>query len=83
MTQDDPLSDPCCQEILDRLHAYLNRRDLSNADVESVRRHLNDCPPCGGLAAFEKALLERLRQSAPCACPETLRARVRALLDLS
>ncbi|MBK6881076.1 MAG: zf-HC2 domain-containing protein [Elusimicrobia bacterium] len=83
MTPNDPMSAPCCQEILDRLHDYLNRRDLSVADRETVRRHLTDCPPCGDLAAFENALLDRLRQSAPCSCPEKLRARVRALLDLS
>lgn len=81
MTQENPMSHPCCQEILDRLHEYLNRRDLSTADRNAVRRHLTDCPPCGDLAAFEEALLERLRASAPCACPERLRARVRALLD--
>jgi anti-sigma factor (TIGR02949 family) len=70
-----------CDQVLDHLYEYLNRKDLTAEDVQEIRRHLGDCPPCGGRYAFEEHLVERLRTADPCECPDTLRRRVRALLD--
>lgn len=76
-----PLS-PDCRAILERLHDYFNRRDLTAGEIEHIRRHLSDCPPCEEISAFEEALLAGLRSAGPCACPERLRARVKALLEI-
>ena len=73
---------PECRAVLERLHDYFNRRDLTADEVEHIRRHLSACPPCEEISAFEEALLARLRASGPCACPDRLRARVKALLEI-
>ena len=71
-----------CDEVLDHLYDYLNQRDLTPGDRADIRRHLEDCPPCGGRYSFEEQLVERLKTADPGECPETLRKRVRAILDL-
>ena len=83
MNMFDPKHWHVCEGVLDRLHEYLNRRDLTPADVEDIRRHLKECPPCGDRYSFEEKLLERLKESDPCQCPERLRSRIKALLDLA
>ena len=72
-----------CEGTLERLHDYLNRRDLTPADVDDIRQHLKECPPCGDRFEFEERLLKRLKESDPCQCPERLRARIKSLLDLA
>jgi mycothiol system anti-sigma-R factor len=34
-----------CKDCLEKLDGYVDR-ELSDAEVEEVRRHLRDCPPC-------------------------------------
>ncbi|MBL0058564.1 MAG: zf-HC2 domain-containing protein [Elusimicrobia bacterium] len=78
----DPKHWRVCEGILDRLHEFLNRRELTPADEEEIRQHLKACPPCGDRFEFEELLLDRLRKADPCRCPDSLRARVQALLNL-
>jgi anti-sigma factor (TIGR02949 family) len=79
----DPKNWKGCEAILDRLHEFLNQRELTRSDVDDIRRHLKECPPCGNRYEFEEHLLERLKKSEPCQCPERLRSRIKALLDLA
>ena len=72
-----------CEEAIDKLHEYLNQRDLTQENVAEIRQHLKDCPPCGDRFNFERQLLERLKKSDPCQCPERLKSRIKALLDMS
>lgn len=83
MNMFDPKHWRGCEGILERLHEYLNRRDLTPEDVKDIRQHLKDCPPCGDRFEFEERLLERLKESDPCQCPYRLRSRIKALLDLA
>jgi len=34
-----------CSDCLEKLDGYLDR-ELTDAEVEQVKRHLVDCPPC-------------------------------------
>lgn len=34
-----------CRECLDQLEQYVDR-ELSDAELEHMKRHFDDCPPC-------------------------------------
>jgi mycothiol system anti-sigma-R factor len=78
----DPKHWHVCEEVLERLYDYLNKRELTPTDEAEIRQHLKQCPPCGGRFEFEERLLARLKGTDPCECPDRLRARVKTLLDL-
>ena len=79
----DPKHWHVCEEILNKLHEYLNKRELTQENVAEIRKHLKECPPCGDRFNFEERLLERLKESEPCQCPDRLKSRIKALLDLA
>jgi len=67
-----------CHDLERQLNSYLDR-ELSEAEMQTVRRHLDDCPPC--LDKFElQAHLKRLvRVHCQKAAPQRLREFVAGL----
>jgi mycothiol system anti-sigma-R factor len=57
---------PDCEAARDRLEAYVDR-ELTEADVVEVRRHLADCPDCERCFEFEAGLKLLVRRKG---CPE-------------
>jgi anti-sigma factor (TIGR02949 family) len=69
-----------CAKVRKQLMDFL-KQELPDHLTEAVKRHLEDCPPCGDCAEYERrfvALLQR-RLSGDC-CPASLRARVLSAL---
>lgn len=52
-----------CKDCLDRLHPFLDR-ELSAAEVEAVKVHLDDCGGCESSFVAEHVFIERVRGSA-------------------
>lgn len=52
-----------CKDCLDRLHPFLDR-ELSAAEVEAVKVHLDDCGGCESSLVAEHVFIERVRGSA-------------------
>lgn len=50
-----------CQHVLERLYEFLDR-ELSEADVVTVRGHLASCPHCTDRFYFEERFLGRVRR---------------------
>ena len=44
-----------CQDCLENLDAYVDR-ELTDAEVVELRRHLEHCPPCEDRYRFEAGL---------------------------
>ena len=44
-----------CRDCLEKLYPYLDR-ELSDAEVERVRVHLAECPPCQHLYELQAGL---------------------------
>ncbi len=61
-----------CHELERQLHSYLDR-ELSEGDMQAVRDHLDDCPPC--LDKFE--LQADLKRLVKVHCQKTAPARLR------
>jgi mycothiol system anti-sigma-R factor len=69
-----------CRDCLKRLDPYLDR-ELTDAEVAEVRRHLGDCPPCEDsyqLQVHVKRLVKVCCDQGR--APEQLRSRLRQLL---
>jgi mycothiol system anti-sigma-R factor len=68
-----------CSQTMRNLSVYIDR-ELSEAEVEKVRAHLDDCPPCEKVFEFH-AELKRLVRKECCAddAPARLREWVRQL----
>lgn len=44
-----------CEGTMQKLHEYVDR-ELTAEDLEAVKRHLGDCPPCQRHFDFEEQL---------------------------
>jgi mycothiol system anti-sigma-R factor len=71
-----------CKETLDKLHTFLDR-ELSDSDLEVVRFHLDQCPPCQHVFRFEEHLRRLVKvhcckDSAPASLREQILARMRS-----
>jgi mycothiol system anti-sigma-R factor len=69
-----------CDECLERLDRYADR-ELTDAEVEEVRGHLERCPPCDECYRLQA----NLKRVVKVCCdkgraPEGLRARLRQIL---
>jgi anti-sigma factor (TIGR02949 family) len=69
-----------CRDCVDKLETYVDR-ELSEDEVESMMRHLAECPPCQDQYQFEAGLRRLVRVC--CAqgeAPPELRAKLREIL---
>lgn len=65
-----------CRECLERLYPYLDK-ELSEADIAIVQKHLDDCRGCARHFVFEAKLIRRVHDA--CAdekAPDQLRERI-------
>ena len=63
------MSDPdctTCEGTMQKLHEYVDR-ELSMGELEAVKQHLDDCPPCQRHFDFEEQLKLLVHRKA---CPE-------------
>lgn len=52
-----------CEQAYREVYAFLDR-ELNDAELEVVRRHLDDCPPCAHLFRFEGTIVRYVRAEA-------------------
>ncbi|MGQ0645753.1 MAG: anti-sigma factor family protein [Elusimicrobiota bacterium] len=71
-----------CEDVFERLYEYINARDLDSAAVEDIRGHLALCRRCYEVYEFERRLVARLQESGACPCPETLKRKIAAFLQI-
>jgi mycothiol system anti-sigma-R factor len=68
-----------CDGVLDRVYAYIDG-EVPEDDVESIRRHLDECAPCLEEYQVEAALKALVRRSCTERAPEQLRRRIHAAI---
>jgi mycothiol system anti-sigma-R factor len=77
MTKQDRIR---CEEVIEHLFAYLDG-ELDPAKRAHIDAHLEECRGCCSRADFERALKRKLAQSGEHDPPETLKRRIRRLID--
>lgn len=80
---DDKLPQPraTCDEVLIHLYEYINHQDVTVELEVQIRQHLDDCRHCFSKYEFEEQLLKRLRALQTTCCPDTLREKIRLLVQ--
>jgi anti-sigma factor (TIGR02949 family) len=69
-----------CEEAVAKLLEFLDG-ELDEIAGRGIERHLETCRECFERAEFERRLRERVAQAAVAPAPESLRRRVRALME--
>jgi anti-sigma factor (TIGR02949 family) len=77
VTDDHKLS---CEQVLEHLLAYLDR-ELDAATSAEIDRHLAECRGCFSRAEFERRLKARVAETGTADAPESLRQRIKALIE--
>jgi anti-sigma factor (TIGR02949 family) len=78
---DSTIQEIDCLEAIDNLYAYLDGELQDKEVIARFEAHLDHCHTCYSRAEMEKALNRRLEASAKDDVPETLRKRLRDLVD--
>ena len=69
-----------CEEAIARLMEYLDG-ELDGVVRRQMEEHLETCRECFDRAEFERRLRERLKETGSTPPPESLRRRIRRLVD--
>lgn len=69
-----------CEEVIDRLLEYLDR-ELDAETEAQLDRHIETCRGCFSRAEFERRLRARVNDTARAKAPDSLRARVRGMIE--
>lgn len=69
-----------CEEAIAQLMEYLDG-ELDEASRRQMEEHLETCRECFDRAEFEHRLRERVKETGSAPAPESLRQRIRGLID--
>lgn len=69
-----------CEDVLEHLFSYLDQEvdEEMHADIE---HHLEQCRECYSRADFERRLKQRIAETGDAEAPESLRQRIKTLID--
>ena len=70
-----------CLEAIDNLYAYLDGEIEDPAVIEEFETHVSHCRSCYSRAEMEKALNGRIAREREGDVPESLRTRLRGLIE--
>lgn len=69
-----------CEEVIGKLLEFLDR-ELDEQTQQAIQEHLEACRGCFTRAEFERRLRARVAKTGEAKAPDSLRRRVRALLE--
>ncbi len=77
----DHTFDRDCLEAFDHLYAYLNNEIRDPETLAKMEHHLAHCKSCFSRAQMERELNTRMQQAGKEEVPESLKSRLKALMD--
>lgn len=69
-----------CEDVVERLLPYLDKEIDAETSAE-IERHLEGCRGCFTRAEFERKLKAKIAETGRAEAPESLRRRVKGLID--
>jgi anti-sigma factor (TIGR02949 family) len=69
-----------CEQVLEHLFAYLDKALDAEKSAE-IERHLVACRGCFSRAEFERRLRARVAETGTASASDSLRARIKALIE--
>ena len=73
--------DSDCLEAFDHLYAYINGELNDENTLAKIEHHLGHCKSCFSRAQMERELNDRIKKSGKDKTPESLKNRLRDLMD--
>ena len=73
--------DSDCLEAFDHLYAYINGEINDKDTLAKIEHHLGHCKSCFSRAQMERELNDRIKKSGKDKTPESLKNRLRNLMD--
>lgn len=70
---------PDCAQAIEWLHSYIDG-ELDESDLDTMRIHLDQCPPCGDAHEFERSLHVVISTKCAETIPPDLRDKLIALV---
>ena len=70
-----------CLEAIDNLYAYLDGEIKDPAVIEQFETHISHCRSCYSRSEMEKALNARIARESEGDAPDSLRTRLRELIE--
>lgn len=70
-----------CLEAIDNLYAYLDGELTDEESLARFKKHLEHCNSCYSRSEMEGLLSERIKQSGQDKTPDSLKQRLRGLMD--
>lgn len=70
-----------CLKAIEMFHAYFDGEIDNPEDIADFEAHLEHCRSCFSRSEFEKLMTRRLKETAGERAPESLRKRLRILMD--
>lgn len=69
-----------CEEVVRQLLEYLDS-ELDEESIQAIDEHLMHCRGCFSRAEFERRLKERVAETGETEAPDSLRRRLRILME--
>lgn len=69
-----------CEEVIKHLMDYLDH-EIDGEAAHNIERHLESCRGCFSRAEFERHLKEHVHGAGSQAAPDSLRARIKHIVD--
>lgn len=69
-----------CEEVIEKLLDYLDR-ELDAETEQALAHHMETCRACYSRAEFERRLRARIMETGRARAPDSLRRRVRAMVQ--
>ncbi len=70
-----------CDDIFEHIYEFINTKDMTAEMEAEIRVHLQMCRKCYTHFEFERLLIQRFRDAGCPSCPETLKHRIKDILD--
>ena len=80
-TNKPDVADSDCLESFDHLYAYINNELKDKKTLAKIEHHLGHCKSCFSRAQMERELNQRIKKSGKDETPESLKNRLRELMD--
>ncbi|MGD8568090.1 MAG: zf-HC2 domain-containing protein [Gammaproteobacteria bacterium] len=75
------IDDSDCLEAMDHLYAYLSGELDNNATKSKIEHHLSHCKSCFSRTEMERELNKRLKESNKDETPDSLKNRLRHIME--
>jgi len=70
-----------CDQVLEHIYDIINNNKMTPELSGEVRQHLSLCRACYSKLEFEQRLMDRLKAANKCICPDSLKNKIKSIVE--